>query len=370
MNPTSKIVGIESRGAADCDLLAQTGVSWLRTGCEFPFTDQSFDTPTPAFTRFIDEARRMRDRGFRLMAITPCLGGIRIDQTDDLRHAKESGIHKLGVELSDEEKSYPDITEDGADRRYFEWRVPPWLRDYGSDSFYERYRDLCRAMASMTRGLVDIWQISNEMDIAASKGPLSLDHVVRFHAAGAQGIKEGDPAAQCSINLALHDTWALYIYKRQYREYPGLFDYAGTDGYFGTWHAGGPDSWIEWIDTVHALTGTPVLVHEWGYSSAGGRPRKRILHHPPTWEFAWKTTHTEKIQAEYVAECLKVFAEHPRCAGSFFFRWADTETCTYCGRPDCPIESRWGLVEPWINRKKPSFAAFGEAVKKYYGAGA
>jgi hypothetical protein len=358
--------GIDSRAVNDFASMQHIGISWLRLGVGFPFADESLKTPTPEFTRFIDQARRLREKGFGIMAVTPCLGGIMIDQSEDLHHVNDFGIHKLGIELSDEEKSYPDVSPGGIDRRYFQWRVPPWLREYVSDSFYRKYADLCRRIAAMTAGAVDIWQISNEMDIAASKGPLSLDQVIRFHAAGARGIKEGDPNARCSINLALHDTWALCIYEHQYRNNPELFDYAGTDGYFGTWHTGGPDSWVGWINQVHALTGKRVLIHEWGYSSAGGVPQKRTLHHPPTWEFAWKHAHTEQEQAEYIDECLRVFANHPSCAGSFFFRWTDTRTCTYCGKPQCPIESCWGLVESWTGRKKPSFLAFKDAVAKYY----
>ena len=47
--------------------------------------------------------------------------------------------------------------------------------------------------------------------------------------------------------------------------------------------------------------------------------------------------------------------------GMFFYGWEDQEKC-WCGRADCPRETRWGLVD-LSGRAKPGLHASQEGVQ-------
>jgi hypothetical protein len=49
--------------------------------------------------------------------------------------------------------------------------------------------------------------------------------------------------------------------------------------------------------------------------------------------------------------------------GVFFYRWEDQERCWACGSPDCPMETRWGLVD-LEGKPKPAYHAFKEGVER------
>jgi len=83
------------------------------------------------------------------------------------------------------------------------------------------------------------------------------------------------------------------------------------------------------------------------------------------WAHAWHGAHTPEVQADYIREALKVFASHrDKLIGCFFYRWEDQEKC-WCGKADCPAETRWGLVDQ-AGRPKPGYFAFQEAVRQYF----
>jgi hypothetical protein len=226
-------------------------------------------------------------------------------------------------------------------------------------------------MARETVGLIDLWQIDNEMDIDVFKGPLSIEQSARLLISGARGIKKGNPAAKTSINPAFLGDNSIYLYKTLYSGSQDLFDYAGIDGYFGSWQQGGPRSWIGVIDKIYELTGKPVLIHEWGYSAVDREPEEDgsghnlndVCYHG--WFNVWKNSHSEDEQAEYIKEAMKIFAEHPHVAGNFFFMWGDPKSCFHCGQPGCPAECGWGLMD--INgRLRKAYYTLQDTIKKYY----
>ena len=55
----------------------------------------------------------------------------------------------------------------------------------------------------------------------------------------------------------------------QVRPYHDLVDYMGVDSYRGTWSDGEPDDILCEIDATYNAVGLPVLVQEFGFSSAG-----------------------------------------------------------------------------------------------------
>ncbi len=124
---------------------------------------------------------------------------------------------------------------------------------------------------------------------------------------------------------------------------------------------------------MHGLTGAPIVVNEWGYASEGALMTEEELAQPGPncqlrkWRHAWGPGHTPEGQAEFVRQAFEAFrAQRDVLAGVFFYRWEDQEQCWQCGSPDCPIETRWGLIDLKGN-PKPAFYAFKEGVARLLG---
>jgi len=163
---------------------------------------------------------------------------------------------------------------------------------------------------------------------------------------------------------------AYYFFGRFYSDLHELLDYCGIDGYYGTWIAGGPDDWGPRVAEIHNLTGLPVLVNEWGFSSAGGvmTQDQSAQGLPPCqvkkWEHTWGPGHTPEGQAEFVEAAFDAFrSQRDALLGVFFYRWEDQERCWQCGQADCPAETAWGLVD-LKGRPKPSYDAFRQGAQK------
>jgi hypothetical protein len=144
------------------------------------------------------------------------------------------------------------------------------------------------------------------------------------------------------------------------------------DSYPGTWRKGGPESWDEYLDDFHALVNKPVIIQEFGYSSAGEIMNEEEIQsgiYPckaKKWRFHWRGGHTPEIQAQFIEESFKSFARKPFLLGATYYRWQDQEECWQCGRSDCPIETAWGLVDRG-GKLKPSYHALKSSVGKYFG---
>jgi len=186
---------------------------------------------------------------------------------------------------------------------------------------------------------------------------------------GARGLKEADRALIVGTNTA-GAPQAYYFYGRLFAFGGGDLDYCGVDGYYGTWQAGGPESWGPRIADLYELTRVKVLVDEWGHTSAGGLMSKKELaanRHVcqfKKWRYSWGAGHTPKGQAAFVREAFKVFRAHrAKLFGLFFYRWEDQAKCWQCGAPDCPAETAWGLVTR-ENKPKPAFHAFKAGVSR------
>jgi hypothetical protein len=217
-------------------------------------------------------------------------------------------------------------------------------------------------MGRLTVGIVDMWQVSNEMDIVEFHGPLSVEQAGRFMTAGARGVKRGNPAAKAGINVAVLASGETF-FRSIYQKPDNPFDYAGVDGYFGTWEPGGPEDWIPVIQKIHDITGKPVLINEWGYSSieGSGIPLKVKIGNPvceqQKWTNSWGTGHSPEAQAEYVKMGLNIFSTYPNVLGAFFYSWRDDAVCWHCGQKGCPAECAWGIVDS-EGKPKPAYKVF------------
>ena len=322
----------------ECRLIRDAGIRWFRIG-GFGFDQELFlggKRQPEQFLAFKDRLSELRRNGFQLMGITP----------------------------------------GPAD-------VPAMAGAPGSKPFLENYRRMCAYLGEEFRGLIDYWQVANELDIWIFRASLSLEQSVEFLKAGILGLKEAGNGLKVGINVTLFPSLpgevdgntglheGVFIAKGIYQDSGLELDYAGFDSYPGTWRRGGPESWDACLDAFHELTGKPIIIQEFGYASEGELMTKAEDEsgiYPcaaKKWRFSWQGGHTRKNQAEFIGESFRVFARKPFVIGATYYRWNDSKTCWQCGQPDCPAETSWGLVDR-NGIPKPSYEALKSSVRKYF----
>ena len=319
-------------------LIRAAGIQWLRTD-GFSFDRELFlkgEEQPARFLAFKAHLAELRKEGFQFMGITP-------------------GPRNMPANAG----------------------VP------GSPAYLENYRRMCGYLAAEFRGLIDFWQVANELDIWIFRAGLSLQQSVDFLKAGITGLKETDRRLKVGINITLFPSLpgevdgntdeheGVYIAKGIYQDSGLDLDYAGFDSYPGTWRRGGPDSWNEYLDAFYELTGKPVIIQEFGYASEGELMTEEEMMRGAypcevkKWKFAWRGAHSRDIQAQFIEETFRVLAGKPFVIGATYYRWNDPETCWQCGLADCPAETAWGLVDRDRN-PKPSYHTFKSAVQKHF----
>ncbi len=343
-------------------LMKEAHIKLERTFFWFPFKDESMTETTDDYKRTLELIKLYKENGIDTMA--------------GISSAETSAVDSLGLVS-------------------FVRNFPSWTGNYDEDRFYENVEKTGAKIAEDLKDLVTYWQIGNENDNVAFKGTMTHEQNVRYLKALARGVKKGNPKAICGHNLCgvpgndgglvevshvgpfLHSVhpYAEQLLNDLYHGDEELFDYIGLDGYFGSWADGAPEDWIPYIDRAHEVTGKPVIINEWGYSTLQrGKPRPEADRNRrfnqnvcryKDWDYngtrKWKDQdHTPELQAEFITECMKIFLNHPYCIGELFFQWQDQAHCWQCGDDDCPSETAWGCIDKYGN-PKPGY----EALKKF-----
>jgi hypothetical protein len=316
-----------SLGETDLKLIREAGIGWLRTGIK-GFDQEKFlagEKQPEAYCRMREKISDLRKSGFHFMGLTPT-------------------PHQMSAQAG----------------------AP------GSPEYLANYRRICAFLASEFLGLIDYWQVANELDIWIFRGALTLGESVQFLKAGLRGIKETDRSLKVGVNITLFPSKpgevdgntdqheGVFIAEGIYRDPDLDVDYAGFDSYPGTWREGGAESWHDYLDAFHDLVQKPIIIQEFGYSSAGEMmteaEQKRGAYpcEVRKWRFAWKGSHTPLIQADFIAESYRIFAHKPYVLGATYYCWKDPASCWQCGSSDCPAETAWGLIDQKGNLK-PSY---------------
>ncbi len=317
----------------DYSLMQDAGVAWLRFG-DFGFDVAAFLNGESQPEAFRDASQRVRDlkaKGFQLMGLTP-----------GPREMKAANLEP------------------------------------GGQAYYEAYAKISTFFAEEFEGLIEWWQVANELDIWIFRDTLDMDQSVEFLKVGIRAMKAAVPSLKVGINITLFPSLpgevdgntelheGLVLAKGIYGDDSVPVDYAGFDSYPGSWRKGGPESWHEYLDGFYELTGKPIFVQEFGYASAGGvmtpEEAEKGLYpcEAKKWKFAWRGEHSEAIQAEFLKESFRIFMDKPFVVGAIYYNWKDSAYCWQCKSPDCPAETAWGLLD---NEGKPKLSY--EALKEF-----
>ncbi|MBD3181492.1 hypothetical protein GF312_04315 [Candidatus Poribacteria bacterium] len=301
------------------DLMKEAGVQWLRADAPFPFEKET-GNPSKSFKNYAEKISQWSKAGFKVMGITPYPRG---------------------------------------------WKLEAGKP--GSQDFLEIYEEACRYLASELKDTVQGWQISNELNLEMFRRPLTEAQAIEYAKYGGSGVKKGSPSALVGVNMAGFSDSALRMYAKLYPEDDKKeqveFNYVGTDGYFGSWSSGGPDSWHEKLKILYEKIRKPIIIQEFGYASAGEvmtpeeRNSGKSPHELKKWAYDWRDGHTPEVQAEYLGETYKIFKETPTVLGAIWYCWADQDRCWNCGAVDCPCETAWGLVDIDEN-PKPAYYVY------------
>jgi len=342
-----RLLGIsDAYGKTDYDHLKESGIQWVRGGIPFPWKDKMFGTPSEEYLEAKKYYQNIRQYGLNAMTCLPCMGSWRWDETLKTNTWQPS--------------------------------LPEWIGDVNSREFSDRItQGFAWAIEDMGDLLDDLFQTSNEMDITTFRGDYTLDQAANYMIAQANAIHEVRPNALIGINPAHMQDEARYLYEKCYNYAGSPFNYAGIDGYYGSWAGHSVEHWIPVVDEIQRLTHRPVIISEWGYSSGGKvlpRPEDYVSNTDITsvcdlkcWHNAYKgeDAHTEELQAEYLEIGLKLFSTYPGILGNFMFCWKDAKTCYHCGQSECPAECFWGIVHQ-DESPKPAFYVVQKIAKEFY----
>jgi hypothetical protein len=330
--------GITPSGDHNYAAMRAIGIEWLRFGMGYPGAGDNGEL-SERFARRLAQARESRAQGMQLLGSSFGPGSMRF------------------------------VKEQNA--TVWSSAIPPEAGEPGSAAYFEYVERAAALLGQHTIGLVQWWQIANEPDIDIFRGTFDNVQMAEFLTRSAAGVKRGNPDARVGINIGELNRNARALIDLLYRVPGRLFDYIGLDGYFGSWQPGGPESWKAYIEEAAAMTGVPVVVNEWGYSSlASGAitddPERKKRYNQDVcerkaWGKVWGAGHTPEVQAEYVRIAKEIFRGHPAVVGDFFFKWSDDPNCWQCGQPECPAECAWGLVD--VNgAPKPSCEALRKGI--------
>ncbi len=345
-------------------LLEECGIEWNRVDCPYPFDEDG--KISELYKMYKQRCEECKAHGLKIMSLTP----------NPMRYIRDAGI------------------------------------DIRKPDGYQRIAEVTAFLANDLKGLVDGWQVGNELNVYFFRAPYDFDEAIRFAEAGMEGIRSVDKEILCGYNFSEYDETSIYMMKKLLHR-PELYNYIGYDGYCGTWIKGGPDDFITAIDEIYALTQKPVLMQEFGFASTGdvieegeldramsrfgfrdfdeavancelflerlpeelsahikSAPSKdweaNLRHLEPHILKKWvggsaEYPHTLEGQAKFYRDLLPMLLQSPHLIGFFIFSFRDAGRCFFCKEEDCPCETAWGLLDR-NGEKKPSFYAVKEAL--------
>ena len=352
------------------DLLHEANIKWIRTDVPFPFNPDG--TLSDRFIYYKEMVKRYSDNGIKAMAVTP--------------YPQEYLNYGADIRTPDGEKKVVEITKFIFDE----------LKDY-----------------------VGGIQITNEMGMPRFTIPFTMDEAAKFIGVQLESLYENRGNILIGYNCA-GPAADLHVRMRPYLKY---CDYVGVDIYIGCFGAFIQPMWLYDVilNYLWAMTKKPILIQEFGYIS-GGYPKtkeekkqilkkygaesekdaktkmdvfvenmpdyfsdhiKHLAHNDSSryYDLIFKSDlkdhfycelpaiqkipfcdHTPEGQKRFYDKIFKRIFKKKFVCGAIVYMFDDTHKCYVCGQSDCPIETKWGIVD---RQKTPKPAYY--SVKKAFG---
>ena len=351
------------------DLLKGANIGWIRD--DIPFAFNKDGSLSQSYINWRAETKAYADNGLKVMAITP----------------------------------YPeDFIEYGLDPR--------------DPANKEAIQDIARFYLNDLKDIVGAFQITNEMGIDRFTLPLTLEEAADFIGMQLEAMYPDRGDIIIGYNLGGLAILQLPGLMKEYHKY---CDYVGLDMYLGCFEPvlKNPNQYITILNFVRRITGKPIIMCEFGYIGLGEQKTKEekqailegygfssekearenidefIANLPPDLadefdKYADETPeyrasqmfdgeysnhlyrelpegfglygfpHTPEGQADFFSYVIPKVRNLDYVVGSFIYCWEDSGDCYVCGQTDCPVETKWGLIDGEGN-PKPSYYAVKEA---------
>lgn len=347
------------------DLIKDANIEWFRDDIPFPYDKEG--NLSASYLSWKEYAKSYADEGIRIFGITP----------------------------------YPED--------YIEYGLDPRVPENE-----EAIRDIARFYMEDLRGIVGAFQITNEMGIDRFTYPLTMEEAYRFIGIQLEAMYPIRGDVLIGYNLAALSIATMPFEMKPYHQY---CDYVGVDLYLGCFEniLKSADQYIVILNYVRKVTRKPVILCEFGYIGLGEpkseAEKKAILESygysseeqaredidnfikalPPELanefdKYADETPqyradlmfdgefsnhlyrelqdgfglygfpHTHEGQADFFSYIIPKIRRLDYVIGAFIYMWDDTGDCYVCGQSDCPVETKWGLVDSEGNPKASYYA--------------
>lgn len=359
----------------DYDLLHEANIGWIRDDIPFPYDEKG--NLSKSYLSWKAEMQEYADNGMKIMGITP----------------------------------YPDD--------YIEYGLDP-----RNPEDVKGIQDIARFYVKDLGHLLGAIQVTNEMGVDRFTYPLTMDEAYEFIGMQLEALDPVKGDILVGYNMTGTFVASMPFEMMEYHKY---CDYVGVDMYLGCFEnvLKNSDQIITILSFVRRVTGKPVIVCEFGYIGLGEQKtraeKNEILQSygykneseasadidnfisklPPelTDEFdkyadespeyradqmfndeyanhlytelqagygLYDFEHTPEGQAEFFSYIIPKIMDLDFVIGSFIYCWHDSGDCYVCGQAECPVETKWGLVDGNGKPKLSYYAvkeAFSEDVK-------
>lgn len=351
------------------DLLKDANIGWIRD--DIPFLYNNDGTISQSYLSWKAEMQEYADRGIKVMAITP----------------------------------YPeDFIDYGLDPRKPENK--------------KAIQDIALYYLKDLKDIAGAFQITNEMGIDRFTLPLTLEEAADFIGIQLEAMYPERGDILIGYNLGGLAILQLPGLMKDYHKY---CDYVGLDMYLGCFEPvlKNPNQYVTILNFVRRITGKPIIMCEFGYIGLGEPKSKEekqailegygfssekearehidefIANLPEdlanefdkyadqTPEFRasqmfdgeysnhlyrelqegfglYGFPHSHEGQADFFSYVIPKVRKLDYVIGMFVYCWQDSGDCYVCGQVDCPVETKWGLVD-YEGKPKPSYYAVKEA---------
>lgn len=280
----------------------------------------------------------------------------------------------------------------------------------------EAIQDIARFYITDLKDIVGAFQITNEMGVDRFTHPLTMKEARDFIGMQLEAMDPLKGDILIGYNLAAQSLFPspLPIMMRKYHKY---CDYVGMDIYMGCFEPvlRNADQFVTVLKLIRLITGKPVILTEFGYIGLG-EPKSNIEKRQILRKYGYNTElaatlnindfisnlpeefrnefdryedksnafkaniifngefsnhlycelpkgnglygfpHTPLGQAAFFSYVIPKIRKLNFLIGAIVYCWSDSGDCYVCGQAECPVETKWGLVDGDGNPKPAYYA--------------